>query len=213
MTASRVVIWRHGQTAYNLEGRVQGATDIPLDDVGSRQAIAAAHHLAALAPTALWSSDLMRAQATAGALAELTGLTVVADERLRERQFGSWEGLAVTEIARRWPHWYDRWQHGEDIPEIGMETRSAAAERVAECVREAAASVADGGTLVVSTHGGAAVCGITALLELDPVVWLGLRGLGNAHWAVLDHGKRRSPAWRLLGYDLAADGSALPSRH
>jgi probable phosphoglycerate mutase len=202
MTARRVIVWRHGQTAYNLQGRIQGASDIPLDAVGAAQARAAASQLAGLEPVALWSSDLVRARATAQALGDLTGLDVVADARLREREFGTWEGLAISQIGSRWPELYERWKTGEDLPEIGMETRDRAAERVATCVREAAASAADGSTIVVTTHGGASVCGITGLLELDPVDWLGLRVMRNAHWAVLEGGGRRAPGWRLVGYDL-----------
>ncbi|MDR1634162.1 MAG: histidine phosphatase family protein [Bifidobacteriaceae bacterium] len=202
MTARRVVIWRHGQTAYNLEGRIQGASDIPLDDVGQGQAQAAAAQLAILEPAAIWSSDLKRARETAQALASLAGLSVVTDERLREREFGAWEGLAVSEISLRWPELFERWRAGEDLPEIGMETRSSAAARISACVLEAADGAPDDSTIVVTTHGGASVCGITGLLGLDPVDWLGLRVMRNAHWAVLEGGGRRAPAWRLAGYDL-----------
>ncbi|MDR2374572.1 MAG: histidine phosphatase family protein [Bifidobacteriaceae bacterium] len=202
MTARRVVIWRHGQTTYNRDGRIQGASDVALDAVGLAQAEAAAARLARLAPSAIWSSDLVRARATAAALAALTGLEVSLDARAREREFGDWEGLAVSEIGQRWPDLYQRWRAGEDLPEIGMETRDRAAARLAACVREAAAAAAEGSTVVVATHGGVSVCGITGLLELDPVHWLGLRVMRNAHWAVLEEGGRRPPAWRLVGYDL-----------
>jgi probable phosphoglycerate mutase len=200
--ARRVVIWRHGQTAYNRGGRIQGSSDIPLDDVGLGQAAAAAEQLALLAPAAIVSSDLSRARATAQALADLVGLEVATDPRLRERQYGLWEGLAVADLAGRWPAEYDRWRAGEDIPEIGMESRAAAAARVAQAVLEAAAAAPDDSLIVVATHGGCSVCGITALLELDAQAWLGLRVMRNAHWAVLEGGGRRRPVWRLVGYDL-----------
>ncbi|MDR2566322.1 MAG: histidine phosphatase family protein [Bifidobacteriaceae bacterium] len=202
MTAKRVVIWRHGQTAYNLEGRIQGASDIPLDEVGLAQARVAAPQLAALEPTAIWSSDLARARQTADALAALTGLPVVTDQRLREREFGTWEGLAIKDIGARWPDLYERWRAGEDLPQIGMETRDHAAARIVACVLEAVDGAPDGSTIVVTSHGGASVCGITGLLELDPADWLGLRVMRNAHWSVLEGGGRRAPAWRLVGYDL-----------
>ncbi|MDR2453374.1 MAG: histidine phosphatase family protein [Bifidobacteriaceae bacterium] len=202
MSAKQVVLWRHGQTAHNSAGRIQGATDTPLDPLGQTQAHDAARQLALLQPAALWSSDLVRAQATAAALGALTGLPVRTDQRLREREFGLWEGEAVTEIAARWPAEYERWRAGEDIPEIGMETRDHAAARLAACVAEAAEAAPDGSTVVAASHGGALVCGITALLELDPVRWLGLRVMRNAHWAVLERGGSRPPAWRLVGYDL-----------
>ncbi|MDR0594293.1 MAG: histidine phosphatase family protein [Bifidobacteriaceae bacterium] len=202
MTARHLVIWRHGQTEYNLQGRIQGAADVPLDQVGLGQAADAAARLALLRPAAIWSSDLARAAATAAALASLTDLEVVADARLREREFGQWEGLAVAEVAAGWPVLHQRWRAGEDLPEIGMETRDHAAARFAACALEAAVGAPDGSTAVLATHGGVAVCGITRLLELDPVHWLGLRVMRNAHWAVLEGGGRRPPAWRLTGYDL-----------
>jgi probable phosphoglycerate mutase len=206
MTARQIVIWRHGQTAYNTQGRIQGASDVPLDEVGLAQAADAAAALALLRPAAIWSSDLARATATAAALSALTGLSIVTDQRLRERQFGAWEGLAVSEIDARWPDLCQRWKAGEDLPEIGMESRDHASARMVACALEAAAAAPDGSTVVLATHGGSAVCGVTGLLGLDPVDWLGLRVMRNAHWAVLEGGGRRAPAWRLTGYDLGSPG-------
>src|SRR5215467_10394593 len=79
----RLVLWRHGQTRWNAEGRFQGQSDIPLDLVGEQQADRAARLLAALQPTAIYSSDLARATMTAAPLARLTGLTVMSDKDLQ----------------------------------------------------------------------------------------------------------------------------------
>ena len=105
----KLVLWRHGQTTYNVERRFQGQTDIPLNDMGRRQAARAARYLAALQPSAIYSSDLIRASATAGALARLTGLTVQLDKDLRERAGGSWEGLSESEIRSRFPAEVGTW--------------------------------------------------------------------------------------------------------
>jgi probable phosphoglycerate mutase len=206
MTAKRLVLWRHGQTAHNVERRIQGDSDVPLDAEGRAQAEQAARQLAELEPAAIWSSDLMRATATAAPLAALTGLPVRQDARLRERQFGLWEGLAVSEIEERWPDESKRWRGGEDIVEIGMETRGHAAARVTACAADAVAAAPDGSCVVLATHGGVSVCGITGLLELDPARWLGLRVMRNAHWALLERGGSRPPGWRLAGYDLGETG-------
>ena len=72
----RLVLWRHGQTAWNAERRFQGQSDIPLDDGREQQAERAARLLAALRPDTIISSDLGRATATAAPLARLTALTV-----------------------------------------------------------------------------------------------------------------------------------------
>jgi probable phosphoglycerate mutase len=87
----RLVLWRHGQTQWNADGRFQGQSDIPLDAVGEQQAERAARLLAGLRPDGIVSSDLSRAMATAAPLARLTGLTVTTDKDLRERYGGLWE--------------------------------------------------------------------------------------------------------------------------
>jgi len=202
--AWRLVVWRHGQTAYNAAGRIQGGSDIDLDKVGLAQVAAAAEQLAKLEPALIVSSDLSRAHSTAKALARLVGLEVVTDPRLRERNFGLWEGLAVGELQARWPAEFAAWRQGEDVPSIGQETRAAAAVRMGAALREAADAGPDGSVVVVATHGGSSVCGVTDLLELDPGEWLGLRVMRNARWAILERGKSptKPPRWRLVGYDL-----------
>ena len=88
----RVVLWRHGQTDWNVENRFQGHSDIALNKVGEYQVSEAAKVLAALRPDRIISSDLMRAQATAAALAALTDIKVEIDPGLRETNGGLWEG-------------------------------------------------------------------------------------------------------------------------
>ncbi|MCL2804212.1 MAG: histidine phosphatase family protein, partial [Micrococcales bacterium] len=134
MGAERAVIWRHGQTAYNKARRIQGQSDIPLDETGLAQAATAAEQLVELEPGAIVSSDLVRAAATAGALAALTGLEVSLDTRLRERNFGDWEGESAANLHERWPAEFALWRQGHDIESIGMERRSKAAARVAAAV-------------------------------------------------------------------------------
>ncbi|NDE53733.1 MAG: histidine phosphatase family protein, partial [Actinobacteria bacterium] len=79
MLNQRIVLWRHGQTDWNIENRFQGHSDIPLNDVGIRQAERAAPLLMALQPSRIVSSDLMRAQQTAAALSRISKLTVEID--------------------------------------------------------------------------------------------------------------------------------------
>jgi probable phosphoglycerate mutase len=99
MTAGRLIVWRHGRTEWNLQDKIQGQADIPLDDVGLTQAREAASRLASLAPTRLFASDLQRAAATAGELALLTGLKIEYDEALREIDVDDWAGLTMAELA------------------------------------------------------------------------------------------------------------------
>ena len=107
---AKLVVWRHGQTDYNLQGRVQGVTDISLNAAGLAQAEAAAPIIAAYKPVKIIASPLERAQQTAQALAKLSGGKVASDERLIERSFGIWEGLTGKEIKADWPQEFKQWQ-------------------------------------------------------------------------------------------------------
>lgn len=88
VTSQRIVLWRHGQTDWNIENRFQGHSDIPLNSVGHRQAERAAPLLLSLKPSKIVSSDLIRAQQTAAALATLSNLAVSIDAGLRETHGG-----------------------------------------------------------------------------------------------------------------------------
>jgi 2,3-bisphosphoglycerate-dependent phosphoglycerate mutase len=94
---------RHGQTAWNAEHRIQGHTDIPLDTTGHWQATQLARALADEPLAAIYSSDLLRAWATAQPLAAATGAPLVSDRRLRERGFGAFEGHTYADIDKLWP--------------------------------------------------------------------------------------------------------------
>ena len=90
----RLLLARHGQTAWNLAGKAQGHADIPLDEIGRAQAAALARGLAEAGVERVLASDLVRAQETAGAL----GLPVEARAALRERAFGEWEGRHYLDV-------------------------------------------------------------------------------------------------------------------
>ncbi|WP_426566336.1 histidine phosphatase family protein [Angustibacter sp. McL0619] len=183
----QVLLLRHGQTSWNAAGRFQGQTDIDLDDVGRRQADRAAKHLARLSPSAIVSSDLRRAQDTAAALAQRTGLDVATDQRLREVYAGSWQGLVASEIDAATPELRRAWRSGEDVrPGGDGETRVELGQRVAEAVREHVGRVQPGQLLVVVTHGGSISNGVQTLLGVPREHWPVVSGVGNCHWTVLD---------------------------
>lgn len=91
-------IVRHGQTDWNLEKRLQGQTDIPLNSIGKDQASEAAQLLKDIKFDATYSSDLLRAKQTAEIIALDHQLVVKTTELIRERHFGRWEGELVSEI-------------------------------------------------------------------------------------------------------------------
>jgi broad specificity phosphatase PhoE len=98
-----LVCVRHGRTAWNAVRRFQGRTDVPLDDEGRAQAQALAAHLASEHFDFALASDLSRATATAAAIGAACGVAVMSEPRLREMNFGAWEGLTWDEITERFP--------------------------------------------------------------------------------------------------------------
>jgi probable phosphoglycerate mutase len=196
---SRLILWRHGNTDFNASDRVQGQLDVPLNARGRGQAVAAAAKLAGFSPEAIFSSDLSRAADTAAALAALTGLPVSYDPRLRERYFGDWQGLTMSEAAERYPAEYARWRAGEPDIGCGIETVDDMAKRVGAALREIAEAVPDG-TAIVATHGGAARHGCGDLLGWPSQVTRSLGALDNCHWTDLRPDLVRG--WRLRAHNV-----------
>jgi broad specificity phosphatase PhoE len=97
----RVFLVRHGQTSWNIEGKAQGHTDIPLDEVGLRQCESLHHAFKGTRLDQIISSDLKRAQQTAEAISAATGAPIVLEPRLRERCFGEWEGDSYADVSSR----------------------------------------------------------------------------------------------------------------
>jgi broad specificity phosphatase PhoE len=190
----KLVLWRHGRTAWNAERRFQGNSDVPLDDIGREQARDAARYLAAMHPAAIFSSDLARAAETASYLGDLTGLPVQLEKDLRERGGGSWEGLTDKEIRERYPEAYAAWLPPDGEPVASVADRVAAAfQRIADSL-----DGADGPLAVLVTHGAAINLGISRLLGLPENARL-LGPLGNCSWSVLG---RRAGNWRLLEHNV-----------
>ncbi|MEU9720845.1 histidine phosphatase family protein [Streptomyces sp. NPDC047976] len=194
----KIVLWRHGQTSWNLERRFQGSTDIELTETGVAQARRAARLLASLKPDAIVASDLRRAADTAAELAGVTGLSVAHDEALRETYAGEWQGLTHEEILAKHGEQYAAWKRGEPVRRGGGELETEVADRAAPVVLEHAGRLPEGGTLVVVSHGGTIRTTIGRLLGLEPYHWEGLGGLSNCCWSVLGEGAR---GWRLLEHN------------
>jgi len=162
-TRMMTILWmiRHGETAWNAEGRVQGQTDVALSEVGAAQAEAIARALApspaAGAPesfAAVYSSDLRRASETASPCARALGLAVRLEPRLRERHYGLFETLTYAEAKVLYPEDYARFKAKEpDYDFRSGESLRAFHERALQCIAEIAARHA-GSPVLVFTHGG-----------------------------------------------------------
>lgn len=198
---TRLFVVRHGQTDWNVVGRLQGSTDIPLNDAGLQQARVAAQTLVRLVrpqPLVI-SSPLSRALDTAAAFAELAGVPVETDERLMERAYGVWEGRTMAEIEQQWPAEFAARAQALPFAVDGMETDEETGDRVAAAAREHADRTE--GDVVLFTHGSAGRMGVTTLLGL-PRVGRALGNLANTAWSVLE--RRVDGAWRLERHSVTA---------
>jgi broad specificity phosphatase PhoE len=148
----RLLLVRHGETAWNRAGRYQGSADVPLNAVGERQAEALAVQLRSEPIAAVYASGLRRALATAAPIAAVQDLAVVRDARLNEINQGEWEGLRPVEIVARWAKLHARWEREPlAVRPPGGETIDEVRERVLAVVDEIAARWA-GRTVCIVAH-------------------------------------------------------------
>jgi probable phosphoglycerate mutase len=156
MEATRILAIRHGETAWNVETRIQGQLDIPLNATGQWQAQRVAQALAAHdSIAAIYSSDLLRALETARAISASTCAPLQTHTGLRERGFGIFEGKTFVEIEKEWPDESRRWRQREPhwAPPAGGESLTQLRERIVGTLHELATQHA-GEQIVLVAHGG-----------------------------------------------------------
>jgi len=151
---TRIGFIRHGETDWNVDKRIQGQIDIPLNETGRAQALAMAFNAAHHNFDAIYSSDLMRAYDTAKMLAERRGLDIKILPQLRERHFGIFQGLTAAEGKVSQPEAHARYLVRD--PDYDFDTGESMhnlAKRVEAAVREMTQHHA-GQTIAAVTHGG-----------------------------------------------------------
>ncbi|WP_225781051.1 histidine phosphatase family protein [Xenophilus sp. Marseille-Q4582] len=157
MQVTRLLAVRHGETAWNADGRLQGHLDIPLNDRGLWQAERTGAALAEESIGAIYASDLQRAWQTAQAIAQAQAQPpiVQADERLRERAFGDFQGRLFTEIEADRPEDARRWRQRDPdfVPPGGGESLRQFRDRVVGAAAELAARH-PGQLVLLVAHGG-----------------------------------------------------------
>jgi probable phosphoglycerate mutase len=178
---TRVLLIRHGETAWNREERWQGHADVPLSDEGLAQARLLASYLSG--PTyrderngagpirVVYSSDLLRASQTARILASALGLEPRVEAAWREIDVGRWAGSRREEIREKFAEEWRRIADGEDLPRGGGETFAAFSARVVGALERLRADHAHE-TVAVVTHGGVIRA---ALLHVLALPWLRIR--------------------------------------
>jgi len=182
MTPERLLyLIRHGETDWNQSGRIQGHLDPPLNNAGRSQAHRVSQRLAKIGPAALYSSDLQRAYETARIIGSATGAQVIQKPRLREINFGVWQGWTSQEIRERDPAGYmARRANPYDVTPAGGETWRCFYERAVLAVQEILAST-DARHIIVVTHSG--ICTVLGLRALG-LDCTGKRTFGNDNCAI-----------------------------
>lgn len=184
---TRVYLARHGRTALNAEGRLRGLSDPPLDEVGIAEVSRLANALAAQHPTAVVSSPLQRAVATAQAIGAAADAPVTVDVRLNDRDYGPQTGLRREDVERC---------YGSIDSAPGVESREAVAERARRAFLELVEEF-EQGPLVLVSHDA---FNTTLLKQLDPS--LGDIGQRTACWNQLS---LVDGIWRVDAYDRVAE--------
>lgn len=155
MEPTRICLVRHGETAWNAEKRIQGQTDIALDQTGLAQAAAAARWLSRQPVAALYSSDLLRAKQTAACIADALNLPLSLLPAVRERRYGVFEGMTYDEARIRYPEDYHAFEVRDPDYAFpgGGESLKQLHVRVTGQLQRLAADHA-GQLVVLVTHGG-----------------------------------------------------------
>lgn len=167
----KLYLIRHGQTDWNVAGKIQGCHDIPLNATGKRQAEYLAEGMSRRPVTHIFSSPQKRALETAQAIAGRQGVGVTALSGLREVEFGGWEGLTWKEIEAKDPERYAKWvETPAKVTPPGGESRAQIMERVGAAVEEILAAAK--GDVAVVSHGAALVYAIAYMLRNE---------IGRAH--------------------------------
>ena len=163
----KFILTRHGETDWNIAHRFQGQSDVPLNARGREQARQLATHLATEKFDAIYTSDLSRARDTAKAIATHHDCLLIAEPRLREGNFGEWEGCTFPELEKLDPERVKAWMEdvGHFTPPVG-ETLHELAERVAAAYADIAAKHTNDEIILIVAHRGSMQMLIRHLLNL-----------------------------------------------
>lgn len=198
--ARRLVLLRHGRTAWNAARRIQGQLEVEIDEVGHQQAATVAPLIAEMRPAALWSSDSARARQTTAYLAKETGLDPEYDVRLREYYLGQREGLTHDDYVAVAPEEFAEFRAG-NFDVAGGETAEEVATRMVEALRELLAAIRPGELAVAVSHGAAIREAVPVLLGWPRTEGAALHGLDNCGWVELD---QVGDSMRLRAYNRVA---------
>ncbi len=149
----RVILLRHGETAWNRDGVFRGTEDVPLNDLGKEQAALTGERLRKIPISHVYTSPLSRSRDTALLAAKPQNLPVEEREFLNDMHFGQWQGLRVEEVASRWPQEYDVWQNNPQMCQTpGGESLKGVFQRAARGLENLIREKDSGGDLLLVSH-------------------------------------------------------------
>jgi broad specificity phosphatase PhoE len=187
-----VLLLRHGETALNRSGALRGLIDVPLSEHGQRQArLLAARIAAEYQLSALWASTLLRARATAEAVARVTGLGVQIDARFNDVSYGSWAGRTWDELSPEEQVEFRRWQKHPEVPLPGAEDPADVQNRALAGL--AACAEAGQGCIAIVAHDAVLQLLLCRVLDIDLASY---RGIAQ-HTATLNELQRTAHGWRV----------------
>lgn len=196
MTTTLIFV-RHGETTWNQELRYQGQCDSPLSELGLLQAEKLGQFLSRRKIDAVYSSDLGRAVATAQKIAQHHALIPIVDERLREMNFGVWEGLTRSEVLAKYPDLYQaRYEDRLNLRIPGGELPREVVERLHRFLGERL-SEHDGETIVAVSHGGALRLVLASLLHI-PLEYSSCLSQSNAGISELIYDQGAACPWQVV---------------
>ena len=161
-----LILVRHGETLHNVQGIAQGWNDSGFSEAGSSQVRALAHRLRAFAPTALYTSTLQRARATADAIGAETGLSPIGLDDLREMNCGRWEGMSFLKVREVDAELYKQWISDPEASCPGGESHAGLRRRMEKAIATIDAGPGPNTHPVVVTHATAIGVITTYLLDL-----------------------------------------------
>jgi broad specificity phosphatase PhoE len=189
---------RHGESEWNAQNRLCGRSDVPLSEVGRRQATSVAERLKATPFEAFYSSPLLRAFETARLISESVGLEPVRDPRLVELDYGQWEGMTLAKVIEGNPEAFGAWDADPaQLAPPGGETGLEAQQRVVSFLDFAAAKHPQGHVLV-AFHKTVCRLAICYALGIAPSEYRRRLVLHNAALSII---QPRSDGWRLVTFN------------
>ena len=183
----KLIISRHGQTEWNAKHLTQGRTDVPLNEMGLRQAQALKKRLEGIPLTAVYTSPLGRAYNTALPAAEANGLLPIKDERIIEREFGEWEGVYFPLLKEKYPEVWAMWETNpyKALPP-GAEPMPEIRDRCQDFINDMAERYGENDTVLVVCHSIPAriLCTLLLSVPLDKMYTINLENASYSEFMV-----------------------------